>query len=63
MKPVRLEAVNHFLFCKQHLADEAKIDDMLKITLDISGLHATDPLDAYLSLPARTKSFYKEASD
>ncbi|MFC2157578.1 winged helix DNA-binding domain-containing protein [Acidobacteriota bacterium] len=61
MKSFRIDAVNHFLLVKQHLAEEAKIDDVLKITRDISGLHATDPLCAYLSLLARTKNFHKEA--
>jgi len=39
MFTTNLNHVNHFVLRKHHLTDEAKIDDVVKITRDITGLH------------------------
>ena len=55
-----LKTVNRFILSKQHLSEESKIDDIVQITRDIGGLHATSATTPYLSLLARTNSFVKE---
>jgi len=55
-----LKAVNRFILGKQHLSGDSKIDDLVQITRDIGGLHATSTTTPYLSLLARTNSFTKE---
>lgn len=55
-----LKAVNHFILAKQHLSEDSKIDNIVRITRDIGGLHATSTTTPYLSLLARTQSFGKE---
>lgn len=57
---LRLQAVNRFILAKQHLSEDSKIDDIIQITKDIGGLHATCVTTPYLSLLARTNSFAKE---
>lgn len=63
MTIIDLHRVNCFLLRKQHLTDDSKIDDIVRITRDIGGLHATGPTSPYLSLFARGKDFTKEALD
>ncbi len=55
-----LKAVNHYILGKQHLSDDSKTDNIVQITRDIGGLHATSAPTPYLSLLARTNSFAKE---
>ncbi|MCJ7582049.1 MAG: winged helix DNA-binding domain-containing protein [Candidatus Aminicenantes bacterium] len=55
-----LQAVNRFILAKQHLSEDSKIDDIVRITRDIGGLHATSATTPYLSLLARTNKFAKE---
>ncbi len=56
----KIETVNRFILDKQHLSEDTKIDDIVQITRDIGGLHATSPTTPYLSLFARSHSFTKE---
>jgi len=55
-----IQSVNRFILAKQHLSEDSKIDDIVQITKDIGGLHATSTTTPYLSLLARTNSFTKE---
>lgn len=57
---IKLHQVNKIILDKQHLTENSKIDDILKISEDLCGLHATDPKTPFLSLLARTLSFKKE---
>lgn len=52
-----LKAVNRYIIGKQHLSEDSKTDNIVQITRDIGGLHATRPTTPYLSLLARTHSF------
>jgi hypothetical protein len=60
MNEVNLALVNQFLLQKQHLANNSKIDDILQISNDVSGLHATGPTTPYLSLFARSETFLRK---
>lgn len=55
-----IQSVNRFILAKQHLSEDSKIDDIVQITKDIGGRHATSATTPYLSLLARTNSFVKE---
>ncbi|MBU2597793.1 MAG: winged helix DNA-binding domain-containing protein [Actinobacteria bacterium] len=59
MSEVSIEKANQFVLHKQHLTEDSKTDDIVKIVNDISGLHATGSTTPYLSLFARTKNFTK----
>ncbi len=60
MKTLDRNKVNRYLMHKQHLSQDSKTDDILRITRDIMGLHATVPATSYLSLLARTRQFNKD---
>lgn len=60
MESISLAQVNHFVLKKQHLADESKIEDVVRIAKDIGGLHGTSATGPYLSLFARSNSFQRE---
>ncbi len=60
MNSIDLDRVNYFVLRKQHLTDDARIDDVVRIAGDIAGLHATSATTPYLSLYARTHHFRKE---
>jgi len=60
---IDLDIVNHFVLRKQHLTDDSRIDDVIRITGDIGGLHATDSVTPYLSLFVRSSNFVKESLD
>jgi len=45
------------------LTDDSRIDDVVQIVKDVSGLHATGSKVPYLSLFARTRNFVKESLD
>ena len=63
MTSINLSQVNHFVLHKQHLTDDSRIDDIVQITGDISGLHATGTREPYLALFARTRNFTREQLD
>ncbi|MFX0089788.1 MAG: winged helix DNA-binding domain-containing protein [Candidatus Hodarchaeota archaeon] len=52
-----LNEVNHSVLRRQHLTEDSRIDDVVKIVSDIGGLHATATAVPYLSLFARTRNF------
>jgi len=60
MPHVELNKINSYLIRKQHLTDEARGGDLVKVVRDIGGLHATSPTTPYLSLLARMREFEKE---
>jgi hypothetical protein len=60
MRTYSLEKVNHFNLQKQHLTDESKSEDIIKITDDIFGLHATGATIPFLSLFSRMNNFSKD---
>ncbi len=60
METFSLERVNRFVLKKQHLLEESKIDDIIRITNDIGGLHGTIGTGPYLSLFARSKNFRRD---
>ncbi len=59
MRILDLDQVNKLILKKQHLTQNAKIDDILQITDDLCGLHSTELTTSYLSLFARTNNFIK----
>ena len=60
MKNFELEKVIHFNLQKQHLTPDTQGSDLIQITKDIGGLHATASTTPYLSLFARTSPFAKK---
>jgi len=60
MDGILMNQVNVFVLCKQHLADDARSDDLVRIVKDIIGLHATSAIAPYLSLFARMQHFRKD---
>jgi hypothetical protein len=60
MDTASLPTVNHFVLKKQHLADDSKLNDPVRIAKDIGGLHGTSATGPYLSLLARSVSFQRE---
>jgi hypothetical protein len=63
MNELTLDEVNNFVLAKHHLTDDSRIDDIVKITGDICGLHATGIKEPYLALFARTCNFDKAQLD
>lgn len=63
MSNFSVEQVNQFLLTKQHLSDDSRIDDIVRIATDISGLHGTGIQEPYIALFARTKNFTTEQLD
>ena len=63
MKNLALESANQLILKKHHLTDDTKIDNILQITDDLCGLHATGTIEPYLTLFARTNQFKKEDLD
>jgi len=63
MKEINEDRINSFCLKKQHLTDDTRINNIVKITEDIGGLHATNSTTPYLSLFARTKSFQRKDLD
>ncbi|MFX0037987.1 MAG: DNA glycosylase AlkZ-like family protein [Promethearchaeota archaeon] len=59
METFELGHVNRFILQKHHLTDDSKIDDILKITDDLCGLHSTGLTTSYLSLLVRANNFKK----
>ncbi len=56
-----IELVNRFILRKQHLTEDSKSNDIIRVARDLIGLHATIPTTPYLSLLARTFNFQKES--
>ncbi|MFX0097508.1 MAG: winged helix DNA-binding domain-containing protein [Candidatus Hodarchaeota archaeon] len=63
MSEYDLDEVNHFVLRKQHLTEDSRIDDVVKIVGDIGGLHATSTSVPYLSLFARADNFNRICLD
>lgn len=63
MKEIDEDKINSFCLKKQHLAEDSKINDIVKITKDIGGLHATSSATTYLSLFVRVNKFQREYLD
>lgn len=63
MTKIALDKINLLTLHKQHLADESRIDDVVQITRDIAGLHATGTREPYLAAFARSQNFTKEQLD
>lgn len=63
MNCFNLNQINRYVLDKQHLIQESQIDNILQITKDICGLHATGAATPYLSLFARTRNFVREDLD
>ncbi len=59
MNQVSKNKVNGYLLHKQHLLPGSGTDNLIKITRDLCGLHATCPTTPYLSLFARMSRFLK----
>jgi DNA glycosylase AlkZ-like len=60
---INLNTVNRFRLHKQHLTDESQAGDIVQITRDIYGLHATNATTPYLSLFARFRDFTRDKLD
>jgi hypothetical protein len=60
VETISLAKINHFVLKKQHLADDAKTNDVVQIAKDIGGLHGTSAAGPYLSVFARSSSFRKD---
>lgn len=59
MEHITLEKVNSYLLSRQHLSS-GKSADIVRITGDICGLHATGAAEPYLALFARSAGFRRE---
>ena len=60
---IDLNSANRFRLHRQHLTEESRTDDIVQITRDIYGLHATNATTPYLSLFARARDFTREKLD
>jgi hypothetical protein len=54
---IDLDRINRFVLGKQYLTADTRTENILSITRDIGGLHATGATTPYLSLLARMKTF------
>jgi hypothetical protein len=63
MKNLALDTANRLILKKHHLTEKSKIDNILQITDDLCGLHATGTIEPYLTLFSRTHNFKKEDLD
>jgi hypothetical protein len=55
--------INSLILSKHHLSNDSKVDDILKISEDLCGLHGTGTIEPYLSLFVRMNNFKKEDLD
>ncbi len=60
---IDLSKINHFVLRKQHLTEDSRVDNVVQVTRDISGLHATGAKEPYLALFARMRNFVREELD
>lgn len=58
-----VSAINRYLAHKQHLLPEARLADVLRVSRDLVGLHASGPAVPYLSLWARVHGFQRDMLD
>lgn len=63
MNEFNLEQINQWVLKKHHLLEDSKINDIVQVTEDICGLHATGTKEPYLTLFARLSRFKKEDLD
>jgi len=63
MKMLTPEIANQLILKKYNLTEDTRIDDILQITNDLCGLHATEPIRPYLTLFTRANGFIKEDLD
>ena len=63
MEQFDIDQINRLILNKHHLTNNTKIDDILKITEDLCGLHGTGTIEPYLSLFVRMNNFKKEDLD
>ena len=63
MQNLDIELVNRFVLEKHHLTQRSKLDNIIQITRDLLGLHATMATTPYLTLFSRTNNFTKEQLD
>jgi hypothetical protein len=52
--------INKLILSKQHLTQDSKLNDILKITEDLCGLHATGTIEPYIQLFIRAINFKKQ---
>ncbi len=55
--------INKLILSKQHLTKDSKLNNILKITEDLCGLHATGTVEPYIQLFVRTLNFKKQDLD
>jgi hypothetical protein len=60
METLGLDRINRFVLKKQHLSKDAKVDDIVRVTRDIGGLHGAIGTGPYLSLFVRSMNFKKK---
>ncbi|MGB5912407.1 MAG: crosslink repair DNA glycosylase YcaQ family protein [Promethearchaeia archaeon] len=60
MEDISIDDINKFVLNKQHLTNNSKIDNLLQVTEDLCGLHATGTMEPYLALFARMSRFNKK---
>jgi hypothetical protein len=60
---IDFSSVNRFRLDRQHLTDESQTQDIVQVTRDIYGLHATNPTTPYVSLFARARDFTRDKLD
>jgi hypothetical protein len=63
MDQFEIHQINRLILKKHHLSNNSKIDDILKISEDLCGLHGTGTIEPYLSLFVRMNNFKKEDLD
>ncbi|NVM18722.1 MAG: winged helix DNA-binding domain-containing protein [Candidatus Lokiarchaeota archaeon] len=63
MKNLTVDAANQLILKKHHLTEDSKTNDILQISDDLCGLHATGTIEPYLTLFNRTENFSKEDLD
>jgi len=60
MNEFSLKQINHYVLEKNYLLHDSKSRNILQITEDICGLHATGTIEPFLSLFVRLPNFNKE---
>ncbi|MEJ2294106.1 MAG: hypothetical protein P8Y23_05000, partial [Candidatus Lokiarchaeota archaeon] len=63
MQEIDTITVNKLVLTKHHLTNASKTNDILKITEDLCGLHASGTIEPYIQLFIRTHNFQKEQLD
>lgn len=63
MDQFNINQINTLILSKHHLSNDSKVDNILKISEDLCGLHGTGTIEPYLSLFVRMNNFKKEDLD